>query len=116
MINTLLSKFRHRFLRRFKNRIKPLFRLRELWEWEAESCNRCGSCFKLAYSLTDAAWNALYGSDGGCLCLNCAVEMAEEKGVEVRAEDVLWLCIMLSEPPFHDIVNRDQDREVGGEQ
>lgn len=90
---TAWDRFRYRFLRRLKNRLKPLLRLNELWTWEGESCERCGSCFKLAYDLEDPTWNELYGSDGGCLCLNCAIEKGIENGVFLTPKDFVWVFL-----------------------
>lgn len=99
-----LTKFRYLFLRRFKNRLKPLLRLREMWDWEYESCERCGSCFKLAYSLRDEVWKDLCGSDDGCLCLNCVIEKAIENEITIKPEDLEWLSIFYGDSPSYDLI------------
>lgn len=81
------------FARRLRRRLLHLLSFREQWEWEYESCERCGSCFRLAYDLCDDAWQHLYGSDGGCLCLSCAIVQAEERGRIIRPEHIHWLAL-----------------------
>jgi hypothetical protein len=98
-----IGRFR-RLLRRFKNRLKPLFRLRELWRWEFESCERCGACFKLAYTLRDGAWNALYGSDNGCLCLNCAAEKALDQKLLITPRDFEYLSLFYGDAGNFSII------------
>ena len=108
IINTYLQ-FRHRFLRRLKNRLKPLLDFRDLWSWEYESCEACGSCFRLAYGVMDEVWNEVYGSENGCLCVHCLVKQAEECGVEIRPEHFEWLCIFPGNKPSHDIVKYERN-------
>lgn len=99
--------FRISFLRRLKSRIKYVFRFRRMWEWEYESCERCGSCFQIAYSVQDDKWIAVYGSSGGILCLSCFLELAGQKKVNIKPKDINWLCLFNGDYPSHNIINRD---------
>lgn len=99
-----IAKFRHMFLRRFFNRLKPLLRFSEIWDWDYESCERCGACFKLAYTFRDDLWLVLYGSEDGCLCLNCALEKAINKGVFIAPADFEWLSLFYGDNGCFDII------------
>ena len=92
------------FLRLFIYRLKPLFHWREMWTWEYEKCQRCGSCFKLAYSLQDNIWMKLQGSECGCLCLNCAIEKALKKKIIIKPGDLTWLCLFYGDSGSYDII------------
>ena len=83
-----------RFLRRLYRRIRYLiFSLREIYNWDYESCDNCGIGFKVAYHLKDETWINIYGSDGGCLCLNCVIELAMRKKIPITKDDFTWLSI-----------------------
>jgi len=64
-----------------------------MWLWEYESCNRCGNCYRLPYIVKDDIWLKINGREGGCLCFNCFIQIANEKNVLVQLEDieVLWV-------------------------
>ena len=79
--------------KRLLRRLRHLLRFGEIWRWKNESCERCGSCFKLAYSLRDETWNAIYGNENGCYCLDCAIAVAKRRGVRITADDVTWLAL-----------------------
>ena len=81
-----------RWKRRFKNKIKYLFNLHSLL-WENESCMDCGHCFRIAWTIKDDVWMRVMGNGGGCLCLDCFIERAERKGVQVVASDFEWLSV-----------------------
>ena len=100
----VFSKLRYRFTRRFNNRLKPLLKWSTIWNWEYESCERCGSCFRLAYAVKDEVWDSIYGSSGGCFCINCLVEVGEEKGVVVKPEDFEWLMLFNGDNPSFDLI------------
>ena len=61
--------------------------------WECESCNRCGICYRLPYRMKDEVWVRVVGHEGGLLCFDCFIRTAEEKGVEIKLEDIesLWV-------------------------
>jgi hypothetical protein len=98
---------RHRVWRRAKNRLKYLINdLSDLWSWEFESCERCGRCFRLAYSVDDEIWEAVYGSEDGCLCPECFLVLAEKQYVYVEPEHFDWLSIFTKEGQREDFVRR----------
>lgn len=74
--------------KRILRRLRFAFRWKELLNWEYESCERCGHCFKICWSARDQKWVEVYGSDDGCLCIDCFVELAEERGISVEPEDI----------------------------
>jgi len=67
---------------RIFRRLRFAFAWRDVLSWEYESCERCGHCFRVCWSASDESWNAIHGDDGGCLCIDCFVELAERKGVK----------------------------------
>ena len=98
-----------RFFKRLKNRIKACFRFRDMWTWNYESCERCGSCLRIAYTIQDEIWYIVYGSDKGCLCLNCFLELASEKNVTITPDHFKWLCLFNGDKPSFDIIQDEND-------
>lgn len=47
---------------------------------ESEHCDNCGKTYDAVYSVDDATWNQLAGSNM-CLCPACADELARGKGL-----------------------------------
>jgi len=93
-INTNMLGNERRFLRRLYRRIRYLiFSLREIYNWDYESCDNCGIGFKVAYHLKDETWIKIYGSDDGCLCLNCLIEVAMRKKIPITKDDFTWLSV-----------------------
>lgn len=92
------------FLKRFLRRLRTAFRFKEIMSWQYESCDRCGSCYRVVTGWVDDLWENICPKDytepgsGGCLCTNCAVIIAQEKGIQIEIEDVerMWLF-------YHDI-------------
>lgn len=76
--------------RRIFRRIKYVFLFRGM-SWKYESCQDCGHCFRLVWSVKDYIWRAVTGDkDGGLeniLCLDCFVDRATKKGVAIKEED-----------------------------
>jgi len=97
LLPTMVYKFRYRFLRRLRNRLRPIFRFKEIWNWEAETCDRCGSCFHLAYNLRDDVWIKINGSETGCLCFNCVVAVALLRGIALSREDIEFMFLFSDE-------------------
>lgn len=93
-----------RFIRRLKNRCKPLLRWKQIYQWDYESCENCGACFKLAYSLRDRIWDDLYGTSAGCLCLNCAIEKALSKGIIIHPSDIEWLRLFYGDAGSYNLL------------
>lgn len=104
-----MFRFYFMFLRRLKNRLKPLVRIRELWSWEYESCERCGCCFKLAYGIVDNMWERVYGSDSGCLCLNCFIERALENNIYLDKNDIEWLILFYGDGGTVPLIRKEQE-------
>jgi len=78
-------------LRRIIRRIRyfPTFLL-ESYKWEYESCERCGSAFRVIWSVDDKTWAKVMSRDdgGGCVCVDCFVKIAESKGVVIEPKNV----------------------------
>jgi hypothetical protein len=74
-------------IKRILRRIKYVFIIKEIMSWQFESCERCGHCFKLCWSVKDEIWKMVYGSDNGCLCIDCFVELANECGIKLKNKD-----------------------------
>ena len=81
------------FIKRFLVRLSNLLRFREMWGWEYESCNRCGSCYRLATGWLDSKWIEVNGRYGGCLCFDCFMIVSQEKHINIVREDIerLWV-------------------------
>lgn len=73
-------------IKRIIRRIKYVFLFRNL-SWKYESCQDCGHCFRLVWSVRDEIWNKVMGNDSGILCLDCFIERAEKKGISIKDED-----------------------------
>lgn len=73
-------------IKRILRRIKYVFLFRSLG-WVNESCQDCGHCFRLVWSVKDEIWNEVMGSGDGILCLDCFIERAESKGIPIKEED-----------------------------
>lgn len=97
-----------RFLRRLKNRIKYIFQFKIMYKWDYESCEKCGCCFKIAYSLKDEIWNKIYGSENGCLCLNCLLELAIKKNIFLNKKDFIWLSLFYGNNGNNDIIKENR--------
>ena len=94
--------------KRLRRRLRHLLRIGEIWGWESESCEHCGSCFKIAYSLRNATWNAIYGSEDGCYCLDCVLSVAKRRGVRITADDFTWLALFDGDR-FVTIIQYEED-------
>ncbi len=73
-------------IKRIFRRIKYVFLFRSLF-WKFESCQDCGHCFRLIWSVKDEIWKRVMGSDNGILCLDCFVERALKKKIELSKND-----------------------------
>lgn len=78
---------------RFWARLRHAFRLKELFLDPYESCNRCGSVYRLVGDWSDKVWIAVVGHEGGLLCPSCFVELANQKGINLTIDDVqkIWV-------------------------
>ncbi|MDD5649302.1 MAG: hypothetical protein PHF86_02610 [Candidatus Nanoarchaeia archaeon] len=79
-------------VKRVLRRIKYVFILKDLINWEYESCKRCGHCFRLLWSVKDELWRKVTGSvddGGGSLCVDCFIELALQKNIKISNDDIL---------------------------
>lgn len=81
------------FLQRFFRRVRHAFRWRELWTWKYESCNRCGSTYRLPTGWYDEVWIRVNGRKEGCLCIDCFLTQAQKKriGISIKSFERLWV-------------------------
>lgn len=79
------------FLRRFAARLRYAFRFRDMWTWKLESCRRCGCTYRVVSHWKDLTWLNVTGREGGCLCLNCFVELANEREITLCYNDLVKL-------------------------
>ncbi len=81
------------FSNRFMARLRNLFRFYEMWIDEWESCGRCGSCYRIPVGWRTEIWIKINNGLNGCLCGDCAVLMAEKRGVKISVNDInrMWL-------------------------
>jgi hypothetical protein len=49
--------------------------------WDYESCDRCGRAIRTMWWTDDTTWQETVGSEGGCMCVDCFVGAAEDKGL-----------------------------------
>lgn len=82
-----------------------------MYNWDYESCDQCGSCFKIAYTITDEKWNEIYGSENGCLCLNCFLEKGQFRQNFLTKKDFLWLSIFYGDDGHYDIIKQEKQNE-----
>jgi hypothetical protein len=76
---------------RILRRIRYVFVLNDLLIWEYESCQRCGHCFRICWSVKDEIWKKVMNvtdDGGGSLCVDCFVELACAKNIEIKDEDI----------------------------
>jgi len=81
------------FIKRLYRRLKFAFRFKEMYTWEYESCNLCGINYRLPIGIVDKTWLAVNGKSEGCLCVNCFLQLAQEKGIEITIDDIERLYV-----------------------
>jgi len=74
------------FLKHFFRRLRFAFRLRDIWEWEYENCGSCGSNYRSDYGIKDDIWIKVNGRSGGCLCVDCFLQLASKKFIKIKKE------------------------------
>jgi hypothetical protein len=89
-------------IKRFFRRLKYVFQF-STYKWDYESCENCGKSFKIAYSVKDEIWNKVYGSEDGCLCLNCFLEKSLKKDVYIKPDDIEWLSLFYGDEGYYNI-------------
>lgn len=75
-------------IKRIFRRIFYVFKWRELLNWEYESCERCGHCFRLYWKTKNSKWIEVYGGENGCLCIDCFIELANKKNIPLVKNDI----------------------------
>jgi len=78
--------------RRIIRRIRhfPAF-IFEAMGWEYESCQRCGSAFRVMWSVDDNIWNKVTGENdggGGSYCVDCFIKIAEAKNIIIEPNNI----------------------------
>ena len=63
------------------------------YDWEFESCDKCGRCYRVAWTIRDDLWRQVVGEAEITLCLDCFIELAERKGIRVQKRDFEWLAL-----------------------
>ena len=71
-------------IKRILRRIKYVFLFRSIF-WKYESCQDCGHCFRLVWSVSDHIWKKVVDdTGGGTLCIDCFIERAEKKKIALK--------------------------------
>ncbi len=89
--------------RRFFMRLRYAFRLQEIFTNEYESCDRCGRCYNVPCNMQDTVWLQINGSESGCLCLECIVELAQKKGIQLSVDDIRNLWVFSPDDDYSDV-------------
>lgn len=66
--------------------------------WEGEICKHCKRAQHLAWGVSDDLWNKVVASKYNVLCLECFLEMAEDKGTKVLISDIKFYGIAWANP------------------
>ena len=69
-----------------------------LFKWPYESCKRCGKSFRIVWSVKDEFWYKVMqrkDNGGGSLCLDCFIELAENKDIELKEDDFNFIYPLL---------------------
>lgn len=75
------------WIKRLLRRIRFIFIDRTMFSWEYESCKHCGKCFRINWQVKDEIWNKVAGvtdGSGGSLCIDCFINIAEDKGIKIN--------------------------------
>lgn len=75
-------------VKRIFRRIRFAFQWQELLSWPYESCERCGHCFRVCWSANNKKWREVYGSESGCLCVDCFIELANKRGIKLDSSSI----------------------------
>lgn len=88
-----------RLYRRVRWLLLSQWRTLSLAAWEYESCQHCGKSFRVRWTVQDQYWLAVVGvedSGGGSYCVDCFVELALRRGVNVP-EDAYEIDVFIPE-------------------
>jgi hypothetical protein len=89
-----------RLMRRVKWLIVHQWNTLTLRQWPYESCKRCGKTFHLVWNVEDRYWREVMGvldDSGGSLCLDCFIECAERRGINVPSKSISLKVFMPKE-------------------
>lgn len=82
-------------LKRFYRRVKWLLFYQwyslTLNSWSYESCKICGKSFRIRWNVKDTYWKKVVNvsdSGGGSLCVDCFLELAEKKLIQIKSSDI----------------------------
>lgn len=77
------------FSKRLYHRIKyiPSY-LKEIWFWKCETCQRCGSVFRIMWDIKNEIWYKVIGNYDGCYCLDCFIKIAEKQKIKINLNDM----------------------------
>lgn len=77
-----------------------------MWQYECESCDNCGRCYNLVGYWDDNKWLSVNGQEGGCLCVECFLELADIKNINISSQDIERLWVFKERGASFDIVRR----------
>lgn len=97
------------YTRRFFRRLKYLFIWKELKEREQkQSCMRCGKFMWIDYNLKDEKWLEIMGHEGGCLCMDCMLEVCNNRDIKLDIDDFELIFIMTENHGSFNIRNKNE--------
>jgi hypothetical protein len=94
-------------IERFISKIKYILQFREMWSWPYESCDNCGKCYRMVYRIKDETWLKINEKDGGCLCVDCLLSIAQRKKISFSIEDFIHLWVFNPDGGSFDILGED---------
>lgn len=77
-----------------------------MWKWKYESCSRCGINYRMPMLVNDEIWLAVNGKEGGCLCANCFIQIAQEKSIDIQSEYIERLYVFDPDRRGFNIIDR----------
>lgn len=82
------------YLKRFIRRLKYCCIWSKLDQRiQKQSCTRCGRFIWLDFHIKDTKWNHITSEDN-CLCIDCLIEIANNKNIKIDKDDITLLLIM----------------------
>lgn len=96
----------HVLIKRFKVRFKWILNFYEVMTHPYENCDECGSNYCLCINVKDDKWIKVNGKDQGCLCMDCFLRIAQEKGISITIDDFDRIWIFNPDGESIDIVNK----------
>ncbi len=109
-VREALARIRYSFIKRFLARIRYAFRLKEIWSWRYEACNHCGSNYRLPHIIDNDTWIKVNGGEGGLLCFDCFLQLAQEKEVNFQLKHIDHLWVFHPDGESFDILDRLEEK------